>query len=149
MSGIAKEFEMLREQLLRTGTSFLKKMKDNRSQGQSSLDEYARVCQCDAEKRAREWSEMVKFFDEKIMVLTRRKNDAMLAFQQRPARQSEIEIIEQFEGLLHTKTIQLQNALRDLQEYRSLRQRQESDASHRFGKPPKVGVLPLSVKTVH
>jgi DNA repair exonuclease SbcCD ATPase subunit len=149
MSGIAKEFEMLKEQLLRTGTSFLKKMKDNRSQCQSSLDEYARVGQCDSEKRAREWREMVKFFDEKIMMLTRRKNDAMLAFQQRPARQSEIEIIEQLEGLLHTKTMQLQNALRDSQEYRSLRQRQESDASHRFGKPPKVGVLPLSVKTVH
>jgi hypothetical protein len=149
MTEIVKEFETLKDQLRRNRVSFVRKMKDNKSQWQSSLDEYARVCQCDAEKRALEWAEMVKFFDEKITVLTTRKNDAMLAFQERPARQSEVDIIGQLEGLLQTKTMQLQNAIRDLQEYRSLRLKQEKDASHRFGKPPKVGLLPLAVKTVH
>jgi hypothetical protein len=149
MGAIVKEFETLKDQLPRNEAGFRKKMKENRSQWQSSLDEYARVWQCDAEKRAREWGEMVSFFDEKITVLTRRKNDTMLAFQQRPARQSEVDIIEKLEGLLQTKTMQLQNAIRDLQEYRSLRQRQEKDNSHRFGKPPKVGILPLAVATVH
>jgi hypothetical protein len=149
MTRLRKEFETLKDQMPRNEASFRKRMKDSNSEWQSSLDEYARICQCEAEKRAREWGEMVKFFDEKIVVLTKRKNDIMLAFQQRPPRQSEVTAIQQLEGLLQTKTMQLQNAIRDLQEYRSLRQQQEKDASHRFGKPPKVGVLPLAVKTMH
>jgi hypothetical protein len=62
-------------------------------------------------------------------------------FQLRPPRQSELDIIEQLEAILQTKTIQLQNAVKDLQEYRKLRIEQEKSAARRFGKPPKVGVF--------
>jgi hypothetical protein len=124
-------------------------LKDNRSQYQSFLDEFARTAQGEADKREHDSYEMKKFCEEKVGILTRKKEDAITVFQMRPPRQSEIDIIEQLEALLHTKTIQLQNAVKDLQEYRKMRVEQEKTIAHRFRKPLKVGVFGPTAKIPH
>jgi hypothetical protein len=92
---------------------------------------------------------MRTFYDEKIAVLTRKRDKTQRQYQMQPPRQTEIDIIEQLEGILHTKIIQLQNAVNDYQEYRKLRVDQEKSVSHRFGHPPKVGVFGPTMKTTH
>jgi hypothetical protein len=37
-------------------------------------------------------------------------------YQMQPAKQTEIDVIEQLEGILHTKIMQLQQAVKDFQE---------------------------------
>jgi hypothetical protein len=149
MTAISQDSAAIKGQTATNANAFQRRMQGNCAQYQSSIDEYNRMMESEAEKRKHEWIELRRFFDDKFTVLTRKRDIAMQEFQQRPPRQSEIDIIGQLDGLLQTKTMQLQNAIKDLQEYRALRQKQEKDAAHRFGKPPKVGVLPLTVKITH
>jgi hypothetical protein len=149
MTAISQDHANVREQIATNGNAFQRRVRGNCAQHQSSIDEYNRMMESDAQKRGREWIELRRFFDDKFAVLTKKKDVAMQEFQQRPPRQSDIDIIGQLEGLLQIKTTQLQNAIKDLQEYRALRQKQEKETAHRFGKPPKVGVLPLTVKITH
>jgi lipase chaperone LimK len=133
VSSIVQDFENLKDQLLKTGAAFQKRMKDSCSQCQSLFDE--------TDKRNRNWFEMRKFYEEKVGVLARKKDEAARLFQERPPRQSELDSIERLEALLQTKTMQLQNAVQALQEYRRMRVDFEKTVSHRFGKPPQVGVF--------
>jgi hypothetical protein len=147
ISSLLTDFQNLRDQLERTGIAFQKKLKDNCSQYQSSIDENIRTFRSEAEKRDRDWVEMRAFFEEKLGVLTKKRDDAMLLFQQRPSRQSEIDVIEQLNAALQTKTMQLSNALKDYQEYKGLLVQAEKAGHARFGKGPKIGVLePLGQK---
>jgi hypothetical protein len=74
----------------------------------------------------------------------------MLIFQRRPSRQSEIDVIEQLQAALQTKTMQLTNAIKDCQEYKALLIQAEKEGNARFGKGPKIGVLaPVQRVTSH
>jgi hypothetical protein len=141
ISGVSRDFENLRQQHGQSGEVFQRKLKGDCAQHQSSIDEYVRISEKEAEKRARDYDEMRTFYDEKLAVLTKKRDDALLIFQQRPPRQSEIDILEQLEATLQTKTIQLSNAIRDYQEFKLLLTQTEKDGHARFGKGPKIGVL--------
>jgi hypothetical protein len=149
MSSIRQEIDRCQDELNKSQAPFQKKMKNYRSQYQSSIDEATRSYRCEAEKWAQEWIEIKNFLEEKIAVLTRRRDDMIEAFRQRPPRQSELDIIGPLDELLQAKTAQLQNALVEMQEYRELRQRQEDDTAHRFGKSRIVGIFPMVPKTSH
>jgi hypothetical protein len=149
VSAIVHDFEQFRAQLIKNGAAFQKRLKDSCSQYQSLIDEFIRTSKCETDKRNRDWYEMRTFYDEKTSVLTRKKDETQREYQMQPPRQTEIDIIERLEAMLHTKVMQLQNAVRDYQEYRKLRVDQEKSVSHRFGRPPKIGVFGPTVKTSH
>jgi hypothetical protein len=139
-----KDCESVNELAKRGHGAFQKKLRDGRSQYQSSLDECQRSATCEAEKRHRDWEEMRLFYEEKVAVLMKKRDDAIELYEKRPARQSELDVIEQLQALLQSKTMLLQNALKEVAEYRTLMIQQEKDVNQRFGKGPKVGVLGIA-----
>ena len=152
IDALVKDFEATKDQLAKNGAAFQKKLKDTRSQNQSSIDEYIRRSKTEAEKREADWNEMRLFYDEKISVLTKKRDEAIQVYEQRPPRQSEIDIIERLQNALQLKSTQLQTALKEYQEYRALMVHQEREYNSRFGKGPKVGVFavqPAPPKTAH
>ena len=152
IESLVNDFENQKELLAKNGAAFQKKLKDMRSQNQSSIDEYIRRSKAEAEKREADWNEMRLFYDEKIAVLTKKRDEAIQVYEQRPPRQSEIDIIERLQNALQLKSTQLQTALKEYQEYRALMVHQEREYNSRFGKGPKVGVFalqPQPPKTAH
>jgi hypothetical protein len=141
ISGMSRDLENLKAQREQSGAVFQKKLKDKCAQHQSSIDESVRTSEKEREKRSSDYDEMKAFYEEKLSVLTKKRDDAMLIFQQRPPRQSEIDVIEQLEATLQTKAIQLSNAIRDYQEFKLLLAQTEKEGHSRFGKGPKIGIL--------
>lgn len=141
MEGVKKQYENLKEELIKSNTMYQKKMTSKKAMNQSSIDEYNRSSQTDLEKRSKDWNEMRKFYDEKISVLTKKREEAIQQFEKRPPRQSELDIIEKLQVNLQTRTMQLKNALKELTEYRTMLVKQEKEYNSRFGKGPKVGIL--------
>ena len=135
------QYENLKEDFGKSIANFQKRLKDNNSQYQSTIDEFTRTSKEDLERRKNDWAEMQKFYEEKINVLTNKRDEAIQQFEKRPPRQSEIDIIEKLQMNLQTRTIQLKNAIKELTEYRTMLVKQEKEYNSRFGKGPKVGIL--------
>jgi hypothetical protein len=141
LSSFGRDFQAAKDQFSKAATAFEKKSRENCAQYQSSLSEIVRTLHIEQEKRRQDWLTMSAFYDEKIGVLSQKRESAMRVFNDSPSRQSEIDIITKLEGLCQTKMLQLNNAVSAYQDCKKLLVKQEKEGNRRFGKGPKVGTL--------
>lgn len=87
------------------------------------------------------WSAMEIFYNEKIEVLEKKKEEIIAKFNSRPGRPCDIDRIELLTGRLKIIITQLKNNTRDLVEYKKLLVIKEKEYNQKFGRKPNVGVL--------
>ncbi|EAY21609.1 hypothetical protein TVAG_013740 [Trichomonas vaginalis G3] len=87
------------------------------------------------------WQALELFYNEKIEVLEKKRDDLIEKFNTRPGRASDLERIELLTGRLKIILTQLKNNTRDLVEYKKLLIVKEKEYNEKFGRKPNVGVL--------
>lgn len=118
-----------------------KELKDNSSQRQNEIDEYARSRRLEIEDIKIKWKGMKEFFEERISVLTAEKAKLMKMFEQRPSRDCDLEAIAMLNDHLAMVQSQLTISLNDYSQYKKMYVQQEKKYNAMFGKNPKVGTL--------
>ena len=84
---------------------------------------------------------LAEFYNEKIDVLTKRKEEAKDRFINRPSREIEIEKIKKYEKYCKRLTKILKSGLNDISNYRRINAIKEKEYNKMFGRNPAVGVL--------
>jgi len=141
---IIKSLENLKLKLIDKGRDFQKLYTNNRSRLQSTLEEIQKGLRNDLHQQSRQWEAMKEFYEEKISVCQNERNIAKGKFDERPSRNQEITEIEKLTSSLHIITQRLQNATKEIREYRNILIKQEGEYNTRFGNGPKVGVLKMN-----
>jgi hypothetical protein len=136
MAQIAQEQDDVKKEIAMNASSFRKRLKASRSQHHSAVDESERRWAPELEEGDQDAVELRRFYDERLVVLRKKSSLAGLMLQTGPFRPAEIRIPDHLQGLLKTKMLQLQNAIKDLQEYGALPEQQQTDTAWRFGKTP-------------
>lgn len=121
-----------------------KEIKDNSSQRQNEIDEYARSRKLEISDIKNKWKGMEEFFEERISVLSSEREKFKKLFEQRPSRECDIETIALMSEHLKMITNQLNISLKDYTQYKQMYVQQEKKYNAMFGKNPKVGTLQFS-----
>ena len=146
MDMMKKKFSDLKAELVKNGEVFNQKFKETEKINKSAIDEIDKRKSAEFDKAKNDWNALLEFYNEKISVLTKRRNKARQMMEKRPARQQEIDEAERLQGKLQVITQNLQISMKELTEYRVILVSKEKEYQKRFGKSPKIGVLPVTHK---
>ena len=146
MDVLTKKFADLKAELVKNGEAFNQKFKETEKINKTAIDEIDKRKSAEFDKAKNDWNALLEFYNEKITVLTKRRNKARQMMEKRPARQQEIDEAERLQGKLQLITQNLQTAMKELTEYRVILVSKEKEYQKRFGKSPKIGVLPITHK---
>ena len=141
MDILTKKFTDLKAELVKNGETFNQKFKETEKINKTAIDEIDKRKSAEFDKAKNDWNALLEFYNEKISVLTKRRNKARQMMEKRPARQQEIDEAERLQGKLQLITQNLQTAMKELTEYRVILVSKEKEYQKRFGKSPKIGVL--------
>lgn len=83
----------------------------------------------------------IGYYDERILVLTNKRDHFIELFNQKQSRPCDLEMIEKLQVRLQTTKMQLKNYINDMREYKSTMIDQEKKINKLFGVSHTVGVL--------
>ena len=116
----------------------------NRSRHESEEIVLIKENEAEIQKINKDWSAMNDFYEERITVLQERVDKARNRMATLSPRPQEVAMIEKLTGDLSLITYRLKNAAIELKNDHELVLTQEKVYNQKFGKSPKIGILPTA-----
>lgn len=141
MNSLNKDIDVIGSEIEGNEKIFKQKLSSDARVSEAELSQYITERNEEIEKLMSDVKGILEFYEEKISVLVKRRNEARSTFAKQPSRESEVRLIDRLQNNLQIITNQLQQAVKDLTEYRIILVSKESVYNKKFGRTPRVGIL--------